>query len=70
MLILYDFGYAEQDKRNVLCVHVTQAGIPLRFIIKMKALNNGVVDLMMAVIPTRNTKDFVGCGIEIIDPWE
>ncbi|MDR4505155.1 MAG: type II toxin-antitoxin system VapC family toxin [Candidatus Scalindua sp.] len=40
--------------------------------------NTDVVDLMIAAIvksqrasiATRNTKDFEGCGIKIINPWE
>ena len=43
-----------------------------------EGVNTDAVDLMIAaiaksqnaVIATRNTKDFVGCGIEIIDPWK
>ncbi len=43
-----------------------------------EGINTDAVDLMIAAIAktqnaaiaTRNTKDFVGCGIEIIDPWE
>ena len=43
-----------------------------------EGINTDAVDLMIAVIAkshnaaiaTRNTKDFVGCGIEIINPWK
>lgn len=43
-----------------------------------KGLNTDAVDLMIAAIvkshnaaiAARNTKDFLGCGIEIINPWE
>ena len=43
-----------------------------------EGINTDAVDLMIAAIAkihnaaiaTRNTKDFVGCGIEIINPWK
>lgn len=43
-----------------------------------EGFNTGAVDLMIAAIAksrnasiaTRNTKDFEGCGIKIINPWK
>ena len=43
-----------------------------------EGFNTDAVDLMIgaivksqnASIATRNTKDFEGCGIKIINPWE
>ncbi len=44
-----------------------RAGLPLKeFDVQIAAISRN----LNAVLATRNTRDFVGCGVELINPWQ